>query len=1168
MALDLTPVADAPVQDNTPPKLDLTPVESPRLPDTSGIQKMARDNIALKQQGEESQPQTPTQNLDTAMGYKTFGRAQDTPLPAAVREHAGEAMKNGTASSVSDYMQAAIPSVMASIRGFGRSLIPSTAAFAAFEPGAEAGALAGTEAAPFLGPLAPAGPVVGGLVGGFGASIAASSATGKAQQLALESAPKVAEALGQSPQQQAEDEAKHPISTFAGEMAPNAIFMRPGLSSVKNMAIGGAIMGAQETGREALSDEKMSPEKIAISAGAGALLNTKTDIGSKISNSTMALISAGHDALKPIIGKMSGLPDDAVTPDHIDQTIHKEYSGEPTAQDFHDAATALFGHDGADKGAETLNNIWQATGVKPEQVFEDAKNSPDIAKDISAGNIPKAYDSLRKKFPAPTPEENDRMKRVFNMGPPKDDLNNIREDTLADSAKDKTAPESILSKEGPQASINPLGHIFNPSGQSESSADMATAIRQGRGPAAQRTAEYADQLQKYSKAANSLDKDQQLDMIHYIEKQGEEGHVPDSLKPAADDIARIYKEMLQKAKEVFPDMGNISGYFTHQYTDESAAKKFYKDFSAKQGSARNLQEREFPTLKDAMKEGLEPKTTNPIETVMTYVRNMNNLIAAHESLKLAQEAGIADYFKRGQQPDGWVPLNGNLSEKGGGAYLDKFGNPRYESPKTLYAPEDAARVYNNDVSEKATGPLGSIIDNVNHANNFVSKLTLGLSGYHAVATTMASMSSDVGRLLTGGENTGGSFASALLSTLPDSLLDKTGIGSDVGLGAKIENAYLGRDQLPDHLQKVLDLAIKNNAIAVKQQDYWKAGPAKDWVDSFKNGTLLSEFKQSGQEIKQSPLTGTAKVIASEVGRAMDTITKPLFDVYIPRMKNAALIQEGHDWLQKHPDATPAEQDKAIQDIGNSIDNRFGEMMRDNLFWHQYTRQTLQMGLLSYSWVTGAARMLGGVTDAGMAMVGKKELSSNAKYLMGMAATYAVINGVRTYIGTGKPPDDWKDFVWPRTGGTTPQGQPERELLPGHIGQFTNYLHDGIAELGNEASPGLKLLYHVLANKDFRGLPITNDNNPWYNEQRWEDYLKYTLHEVEPIGLKNFIMGQKNGSHISSAENILGARQAPQFITDPEGYKKMMEAINNKAYQKKTKSDQRMESQYTHEEEAP
>lgn len=787
---------------------------------------------------------------------------------------------------------------------------------------------------------------------------------------------------------------------------------------------------------------------------------------------------------------------------------------------------------------DTLHQTYKETGVHPDQVYEDAKNNPEVAADLAAGKVPAAYDHLR----GPTPE-----------------------------------PETPKpSTEGATESINPLAKIFNPAGMSDSARDMATALRQSKGPIAQDVAQIQDGLQKYNSAFRDSSDEDNRKMIAYMEGRSSGAVNPfPELQDAADKLKSIYDQMYEQVKKTIPDTGFIKDYIARQYEHDDASKKFFSDWVAKQGSERNIKERIIPTLEEAIEAGLKPKSLNPIETTMQYVTNMGNLLSAHRAVELAKEYGVVDYFKKGQQPSGWVPLNGNLAEDGG---------------KTLFAPEDAARVYNNDISEKFTGPVGDILDNVQRMNNFSSKLVLGLSGYHFTATTMASMASDVGRALTEGslaeraQNVGSAITPFAHSGIP--FLTK-------GKGGELIDAYLGRSELQPELQKALDLAVKNNTINIKQQDYWKAGPAKDYVDAFKSGTLGTGFKDTIEGIKSAnpsdniskavgalkqgkmvdaalhavgaignnPVGKTVGAIAGELGRTMDTISKPLFDEYIPKIKISANISELHAWLQEHPDATPAEQDKAAQDIGNSIDNRFGEMMRDNLFWHQMTRQTMQTTFLSYSWITGSARLLKGIPDTASAIMNKGELSSNAKYMFGMAATYAIANGVSTYLHTGQVPSDWKDFIYPKTGGETPQHKPERELLPSHIGQYTNYIHEGLGAMGNELNPGLQLLLHLTANKDWRGLPITNDNNSWFSEQKWSDYAKYVLHEVTPIQLQNFLQGHKKGSDISATEQAFGIRQAPRYITDPEGYDKMMEGVNNREYKKKVRSDNKIAGQY-------
>ena len=637
---------------------------------------------------------------------------------------------------------------------------------------------------------------------------------------------------------------------------------------------------------------------------------------------------------------------------------------------------------------------------------------------------------------------------------------------------------SQLSPESESVSKNPFVQIFNPANISDAAKAMATVLRENMGLSARETAIVRSSLKGFGKLFRGMSEAEQLKFIDQFEQRDKGVEISDpKLKEAADTIGKIYKDYADKIQQVFPDVKMRESYFTHQYEDEAAAKKFFSDWVAKQGSERNLKQRAFPTLKEAMDAGLKPRTTNPIETVLRYALNMSNLLAAHKGVEMARDMGIAEYFPKDKQPDGWVPLDGNLSEVNG---------------QTLFAPEDAARVYNNSVSEGLKGPVGDIMNAWKRANNYNNMMQLGISLYHASLVTASSAVSDVSRAVFGGSLTDRAKDLGSAFTAPI---------TDVIKGEQWRKEYLGEKEITDPVRKqALDALTRANAINLTIPDYLKSTSAMNFIDAFKEGhTLSAELSDAKEKVKEAPLTGTVKVIAGTVGRLMDTLSHPLFNEYIPRLKINTVGEEMYDWIQKHPESTIDEQNKQAQKIGDSVDNRYGEMIKDNLFWHKITQQVLQSMFLSFSWITGFARMMKGVPDIGRTIFKGEELTPDAKYLVGMAITYAAMNGVRTYMGTGQAPNNWKDFVYPRTGGVTPEGKAERELLPSHIGQFTGYLTHGIYELGNEASPLLKLLMHTVSNSDFRGLPITNANNPWFSEQRWGDYAKYVLGEETPIG---------------------------------------------------------------------
>jgi hypothetical protein len=345
------------------------------------VEKAAQDNLAANDNA--GQPLTPAQHLDTTVGapVSTALRGGDATLTPFIRGQIVDMYKKGTATDVADAMQSILPAAAAAkaptyaktstpggvpypeedyandqgvlipptplassasgafARGAEQSVIPSTAGFAAFAPGAMAGAEAVAPAAVASGPFAPLVEGAGALVGGLLTSMGGSYATAAGQKKFLESNPQIADKLGLSNEQLIADAQQHPTASFAGELAPNLVFMRPGNLQAGKIALGGALGAGQEAGRELASDEKLDPEKIALSTIMTAISNKETALGSAISAKT----GAGYNALRSVVGDAIKKAPETVTNNDIDQAIRMGFEGKghPSAQDFKDTASVM-----------------------------------------------------------------------------------------------------------------------------------------------------------------------------------------------------------------------------------------------------------------------------------------------------------------------------------------------------------------------------------------------------------------------------------------------------------------------------------------------------------------------------------------------------------------------------------------------------------------------------------------------------------------------------------------------------------------------------------------------------------------------------------------------------------------------------------------------------------
>ena len=182
-------------------------------------------------------------------------------------------------------------------------------------------------------------------------------------------------------------------------------------------------------------------------------------------------------------------------------------------------------------------------------------------------------------------------------------------------------------------------------------------------------------------------------------------------------------------------------------------------------------------------------------------------------------------------------------------------------------------------------------------------------------------------------------------------------------GRRFKQAYL--DENPNThpmLNRAVQLATDANfRVAGKGRaaDEYRYSGAGSFFDAFKRGALKAQLLSDLRDVKGAPIAKTLPTIAKQVGRVMETISDPLFKYYIPAMKNGAFYDGISTWLRAHPQATDAEATAYARKLSDIIDDRFGEVNQDNIFWNKALKQAAQLATVSYSYEMGTLRSFGG-----------------------------------------------------------------------------------------------------------------------------------------------------------------------------------------------------------------
>lgn len=720
-----------------------------------------------------------------------------------------------------------------------------------------------------------------------------------------------------------------------------------------------------------------------------------------------------------------------------------------------------------------------------------------------------------------------------------------------------------------------LEKIFSPDTVDAAAQSVAADLRAAGGQAARDTATTDAKLEPFRAMVNQMDDQSKLNFVAHVEG-AQAGPLLRPLRALADTMKQEFDLRMAKI-QALPSKASVDfveDYFPHFWKDPQQAQQFAQTFhgGGGQGSGASLRKRTIPTIADGIAAGLQPAVTDPVEATMRYVTSMDKFIASTKVLDDAKAAGTVIY-RRGattgasghpggtfHTPPGYVPLQGRGATNAMG--------------EQAYAPESWARVYNNFISKGfhdiGTGEYGKAYDTARRGANAITALELGLSGYHALTMAKEGILNGATRGIT--ELSQGHPIMAAKSVAQAIASPVRGAKQ----GAQLAKVYTGQAIGTPQQRNIMELltAAGGRGAGYKHATDYDFSGAGSYVTAYKRAALKLEMMADLTKAKGGVLPA-AGVAGKQIGRIMDTVAQPLFEKYIPYMKDAAFSENMASWLKRNPQATRPEQIKEARKIWDSIDNRFGEMVQDNVFWDKTLKQSAMLMLRSWSWsIGGVVREIGGgLRDFGRMAARGDPWTDKQSYVIALVMVDAGVNAVYQKLKTGENPKDIHDLLAPRTGGFDAKtGEPERLQTPGYMKDVYGFIEHPLQEATNKIGTGPRLFAETLSlmngkgGSDWRGDPIVSPperDEPWTNNvPRWlGEYAKYLSKSVGPISVRQYIQGRKEGSNINWVEQALGVKNSPAQLTDPEGHHKMMDSLRRRAWQKKLNYEKRQEKLY-------
>lgn len=906
----------------------------------------------------------------------------------------------------------------------------------------------------------------------------------------------------------------------------------------------------------------------------GRVGSIATDVlGSAFSPVQAELETASNRATPVIAKKLEGVIDDPrfkaanITPEK-QETLNKNMGEIGTAALTAPAAIGKAG-DAANiakivKPTETI--VKDAEEVKPVATpIPAAKPLDRKAIEAKMAEIEGQFDKAGK---TPTPEAQAQMNELAEQ------WLHPQSSTPAIKAERATLAQTPAPVAKPSLASS-LQNIVSPTSAGAGAKSMETNIRQEQGLANRNTAIAEANLDKSSKLASTMTPEQNVDYYNYMEGRSKGATLQDpALKAFADDTRKVFQDT-RKEIETLPDadkMGFYEDYFPHMWADPAKAREFVGNFVGKQGSSGALKKREIPTIEEGLKAGLQLKDPNPVRAASKYVTSMNNYIASKKIIEEAKRVGDAKMFMPGKQPEGWVPLTGRFSETPARHIIGTGPtgeDTQFVPGKKLFAPPDVARIHNNYYSQGFEGTgLAHPYEALRKATSANTAAELALSAYHATTITAQSVINDMSRVMKNtlaGDMKGA--GSALKSMTAGQLPFVK--GSVYKTGSKLIDQYKG---LADHgldMESIADHFAKGGG-KIGQDKLYRGNEMGGFFKAYQRGELGDIAEGLKNTAKSGPL-GPAKAGLDILGRATEDVSQPLFEHYVPRIKTGAFANLMSDWLRQNPGATEKQIAEARKHYVDVVDDRFGEMNMDNIFWPKLQKQLASLFLRSQGWDIGLVRQAGGgVLDTGRIMKdvisGKgfdKKLLDRPSFLASSIVTLGLTSAAYQYMKTGKAPDEMLDYMAPKTGGTTAKGAPERVQLPGHGRELVQMATptpgegplSGITrEAYNKVASFPKNVYEAYENTNYRNDPIGNVTG----DMGWLGSLPARAGHVAE-GFVPFSLGSsgdaKPGSNLNAMErHAFGMHQAGMAFTDPDRLKQVVDAEKARQWREKMLHD--------------
>ena len=584
----------------------------------------------------------------------------------------------------------------------------------------------------------------------------------------------------------------------------------------------------------------------------------------------------------------------------------------------------------------------------------------------------------------------------------------------------------------------------------------------------------------------------------------------------------LFAERIERLRAAKPDALKelVENYFPHIWEDTGKAEQWYSANTKRplDGNKSFLKQRTWGTIREGMASGLRPVSYNPVDLALLKLGQMDKFITFHEFKNDLKARGWLKQVKAGERlPEGYALID-SPAFKGSHAFVVKGDDGGADHAGTSHwnwaVPELIAKDVNNYLSPSLYrfGAWKAL----RYVQNVLMSTRLGFSMFHAGFTTLDNAvthgSIGLNRLLQGDVvGAAKEFAYIPLSPLVAPYH-----------GGQLNKMWRGKVMADPHTQALLLALEEGGARRLQtshQQDFNNAlNSIARKLRRLRAHGLVRDTEAGVRAMLEGPKSDAARAVgnaavkqaAELIGAVGELSSWLIHQKLVPAQKmnaRVSLLKFELDRLATklgkdrgdykgiieamHPDVLRQVAGRVV----DNVDDRLGQMNYDNQFWPKVAREIAQATIGAVGWqvgtvrtVTGGVRDLqrivkpeslvatldkeGRITDANMG-----RLTNRVTNLLVLGALMSAASVIAQMAMTGDPPEEPKDFFFPRTGRKNRDDSDERLQFPTYWMDHYKLATHPLQTAGHKVHPSIGMALETFANKDYYGVEIRDEDAP-------------------------------------------------------------------------------------------